>query len=185
MYSKEVFKSIVKEHIHRDGIDELMQWLDSTDFYSAPSSTRYHSAYPGGLCDHSITVYKRLKSLQDSESDETIALVALFHDLCKVNFYKVSTRNTKDESGRWIKVPYYEYSDDESLPVGHGEKSVIILMKYMKLTDEEILAIRWHMGYSVVEPTFEKPAITKALSLYKLVLKLQFADQSASFWDKV
>ena len=185
MDSKETFKSIVKNYISRDGINELMHWLDSTDFYTAPSSARYHAAYPGGLCDHSIAVYNRLKSMQDNESDETIAIVALFHDLCKVNFYKESTRNVKDEDGRWIKVPYYEYRQDDPLPLGHGEKSVIMILRYMQLTDEEILAIRWHMGFSAVEPVFEKPSLANALMKFKLVLKLQTADQQAAFFDKV
>lgn len=185
MDSKETFKSIVKEYISRDGIDALMQWLESTDFYSAPSSARYHAAYPGGLCDHSIAVYNRLKSMQDNETDETIAIVALFHDLCKVNFYKESTRNVKDEDGRWIKVPYYEYRQDDPLPLGHGEKSVIMILRYMQLTDEEILAIRWHMGgYYSANPA-EAQALSQALGMYRLVLKLQTADCQSAFWDKI
>lgn len=180
---KKEFIDIVSSNICRKGIGDLMAWLETTDFYTAPSSARYHGAEEGGLLAHSLGVYKYLKNFQEDESNETIALVALFHDLCKVNTYKVSMRNTKDSSGKWIQVPYYEYADHEDLPVGHGEKSVIILMKYMKLTDEEICSIRWHMGAYALEQVYERPAISKALSLYKLVLKLQTADQASAFWE--
>lgn len=180
---KKEFIDIVNQNICRKGIGDLMAWLETTDFYTAPSSARFHGAEEGGLLAHSIGVYKYLKNFQENESNETIALVALFHDLCKVNIYKVSMRNTKDSSGKWVQVPYYDYRDDEDLPVGHGEKSVIILMKYMKLTDEEICSIRWHMGFSTVEPVFEKPSLTKALAKFKLVLKLQTADSASAFWE--
>lgn len=179
----EEFKDIVAKNIHRDGIDDLMSWVGSTDFYIAPSSTRYHGAEPGGLVAHSIAVYKRLKAKQEDEDDETIAIAALFHDLCKCNFYKPSFRNVKNEiTGKWEKVPCYEI-DEISIPLGHGEKSLFIIMNFMKLTDDEALAIRWHMGAFAIEPTFEKPSMTRALSDYHLVLKLQEADMEASFWD--
>lgn len=180
---KKEFIDIVNQNIHREGISDLMAWLETTDFYTAPSSARFHGAEEGGLLAHSLGVYKYLKNFQQAESDETIALTSLFHDLCKVGTYKVSMRNTKDASGKWVQVPFFDYREDEELPVGHGEKSVIILMKYMKLTDEEILAIRWHMGAYALEPTYERPALSKALSLCKLVLKLQTADQASSFWE--
>lgn len=180
---KKEFIDIVNQNICRKGIGDLMAWLETTDFYTAPSSARYHGAEEGGLLAHCIGVYKYLKNFQEDESNETIALVALFHDLCKVNTYKVSMRNTKDSSGKWIQTPYFDYREDEDLPVGHGEKSVIILMKYMKLTDEEICSIRWHMGAYALEQVYERPAISKALSLYKLVLKLQTADQASAFWE--
>lgn len=176
------FKDIVANTIHRDGIDDLMAWIGSTDFYSAPSSTRYHGAEPGGLVAHSIAVYNRLKQKQTDEDNETIAIAALFHDLCKCNFYKQTFRNVKNEvTGKWEKVPAYDV--DDQYPLGHGEKSMFIIMNFMKLTDDEAMAIRWHMGFSVVEQQFEKPAMTKAMQAFKLVLKLQEADAEASFWD--
>lgn len=178
--NKQKFITTIREHVKRSGVDSLLAWLDSTDFYNAPSSTRYHGAYPGGLVDHSLAVYECLKKKQVSESDETIAIVALLHDLCKVNFYKVSMRNTKDENGKWIQVPFYEV--DDQLPMGHGEKSVYMIMKHMQLTDEEALSIRWHMGFSVAEQQFERPAMTKTYSTYTLALKLHEADSEASFW---
>ena len=177
------FKDIVAKNIHRDGIDILMAWIGSTDFYSAPSSTRYHGATPGGLAAHSIAVYKRLKQKQEDEDDETIAIAALFHDLCKCNFYKPSFRNVKNEvTGKWEKAPYYEI-DETSIPLGHGEKSLFIIMNFMKLTDDEALAVRWHMGFSAVEQQFEKPSMVRAMQQAKLVLKLQEADMEAAFFD--
>lgn len=176
------FKSIVKENIHRDGIDSLMNWLNTTDFFTAPCSTKFHGAEPGGLCAHSIAVYKYLKSFQEYESDESIAIVALFHDLCKADFYKESKRNVKDESGKWIQVPYYEQDQTKSIPLGHGEKSMYLIMKHMQLTDDEACAVRWHMsGFYAANPC-EPAALSTALSNYKLVLKLQTADSAASFW---
>lgn len=180
---KKEFIETVKRNIHREGIDDLMAWLETTDFYTAPSSVRFHGAEDGGLVAHSLGVYKYLKSFQEDEPDETIAIVSLLHDLCKIGMYKVSMRNTKDSTGKWVQTPYYDYREDEELPVGHGEKSVILIMKYMKLTDEEIASIRWHMGFSTVEPVFEKPSLTKALAKFKLVLKLQTADSASTFWE--
>lgn len=176
------FKDIVTNTIRRDGIDDLMAWLESTDFYSAPSSTRYHGAEPGGLVAHSIAVYNHLKQKQTDETDETIAIVSLFHDLCKCNFYKQTFRNVKNEvTGKWEKVPAYDI--DDKFPLWHGEKSMFTIMKFMHLTDEEALAIRWHMGFSAVEQQFEKPAMARAMQICKLVIKLQEADTEASFWD--
>lgn len=176
------FKEIVGKYIHLNGINELVEWLETTDFFTAPSSARYHGAEPGGLCEHSLAVYDRLKNIQADESDETIAIVSLFHDLCKVNFYKQSYRNVKnDETGKWERVPSYDYADQ--LPLGHGEKSMFLLMKYIRLTDEEALAIRWHMGGYMSMNRGESSALADALTRYPIVLKLQIADQQAAFWD--
>ena len=179
--NKELFKSIVYNNIHREGIDDLMDWLETTDFYVAPASTRFHGTNPGDLVAHSLEVYSRLKMKQTTESDETIALVSLFHDLCKANFYEVSLRNTKDENGKWIQVPFYTCRQDDPIPLGHGEKSMFILMQHMKLSVEEASAIRWHMGGFVVEPQYEKPSLNSAMRQFKLVILLNQADTEASF----
>lgn len=180
---KTKFKQTVKENIRRKGIDDLLNYLDNTDFYTAPSSARFHGCIPGGLCQHSIKVYECLKELQgDKYSNESVAIVSLFHDLCKINFYSESTRNTKDENGKWIQVPYYTYRQDDPLPLGHGEKSLAIVMQYMQLTPEEMCAIRWHMGGFYTSNPSETTAISQALSAYHLVLDLQTADQRAAFW---
>ncbi len=136
--------------INRPGMDDLMAWLERSDFYTAPASSRFHGDYKGGLLEHSLNVYDKLTGYVSRYpeleiSPETVAVVALFHDLTKVNYYSVSTKNVKDdETGVWHKKPFYK--TDDKLPLGHGEKSVIILQSFIKLTRDEIFAIRWHMG---------------------------------------
>ena len=143
---KDKFISIYNEHITRPGSERLLDWLlsENSDFFVAPASTKYHGAYEGGLCEHSINVYECLKDYCERErvkdgygldfSDESIAIVALLHDLCKVNLYRISYRNAKNEDGVWEKVPYFEFYD--RLPYGHGEKSVYIISGFMRLTRE-------------------------------------------------
>lgn len=137
--------------IDREGIDKLVDWLETTDFYRAPASSMFHGNYAGGLIDHSIHVLEELKKLCDfycpgKYTEESIAIVALFHDLCKVNFYVESTRNVKDDkTGQWYKVPFYK--KQELNPIGgHGSKSMFLVMYHMHLTDVEAAAISCHMG---------------------------------------
>ena len=185
---KERFIKIYKENIRRAGSDKLLDYLssDSCDFFTAPASTRFHCAYEGGLCEHSLNVYDCLKSYLATEraketfglefSEESVAIVALLHDLCKINTYKVSSRNVKDDrTGVWSKVPYYEYND--TLPYGHGEKSVYIISGFMRLTRDEAMAIRWHMGFSGTE---DQKLVGNALHMYPLALALMIADCEAT-----
>ena len=187
MTNKERFIEIYKANINREGADKLLEYLMSknSDFFTAPASTRYHNAFEGGLLEHSLNVYDCLKSYLETDrakefglefSDETIAIVSLLHDICKVNVYKVSTRNVKNPDGVWIQVPYYEY--DDNLPYGHGEKSVYIISGFMKLTREEAFAIRYHMGFSGEEG---KGIVGNALDKFHLVLAVNIADMEASF----
>ena len=130
---------------NRPSIDNLLDFLDRTDFYTAPASTKFHNSFEGGLLKHSLNVYDALKDLtKGAWSDDTIAIVALLHDICKVNQYKVDYRNKKNDEGIWVKEPYY--TTDDLMPLGHGEKSVMIISEFIKLTKEELYAIRWHMG---------------------------------------
>ena len=185
--NKERFISIYNEKITRRGADKLLEWLKSTDFFTAPASTRYHGAYEGGLCEHSLHVYDCLCSYLERErvkeqygleyTEESIAIASLLHDLCKINLYRVSYRNAKNEQGVWEKVPYYEYHD--MLPYGHGEKSVYIVSGFMRLTRDEAMAIRWHMGFSGEENT---NTIGKALELYPLALATHIADMESTFY---
>ncbi len=187
MTNKERFIEIYKANINREGADKLLEYLMSknSDFFTAPASTRYHNAFEGGLLEHSLNVYDCLKSYLETDrakefglefSDETIAIVSLLHDICKVNVYKVSTRNVKNPDGVWIQVPYYEY--DDNLPYGHGEKSVYIISGFMKLTREEAFAIRYHMGFSGEEG---KGIVGNALDKFHLALAVNIADMEASF----
>lgn len=187
---KAEFLDIYKKNIKRDGSDKLLDYLLSpkSDFFTAPASTKYHSAYEGGLCEHSINVYKclcdymerdRVKSVYGlTASDETIAVVALLHDICKVNFYTVELRNKKnDVTGQWEKVPYYAINDE--LPYGHGEKSVYIISGFMRLSREEAVAIRYHMGFSGIE---DKGNIGKSFEKWPLAFALSTADMEASYF---
>lgn len=185
---KEEFIKIYKEKITRDGSDKLLEFLEKSDFFTAPASTRYHGAYKGGLLRHSLNVYECLVEYLARErvqekygmkfSEESEAIVALLHDVCKVNFYTVSMRNSKNEqTGQWEKVPYYTIND--TLPYGHGEKSVYMVSGFMRLTRDEAMAIRWHMGFSGVE---DKNTIGRALEMYPLAFALQVADMEASYF---
>lgn len=189
MDNKERFIEIYKKYINKDGANELLEFLldeKKCDFFRAPASTRYHGAYAGGLLEHSLNVYDRLidylsrdsikNELNLSFSDETVALVALLHDLCKVNIYKVDYRNQKDEHGVWQKVPYYKFED--TLPFGHGEKSVYMISGFMRLSRDEAFAIRYHMGFSGEE---NKNTIGNALDMFPLALALNIADMEATF----
>ena len=188
MADKEEFIKIYTEKITRDGSERLLNFLEKSDFFTAPASTRFHGAYEGGLLRHSLNVYECLTAYLARErvqqkyglnvSEETAAIVALLHDLCKVDFYTVSSRNVKnDATGQWEKVPYYTIND--TLPYGHGEKSVYMISGFMKLSREEAMAIRWHMGFSGIE---DKNTIGKALEMYPLAFALSVADMEASYF---
>lgn len=184
---KEEFLNIFKENIKRDGAENLLNYLLTTDFFTAPASTRFHGSHEGGLLEHSLNVYHCLKDYLERErakqvykmnySEETIALCALLHDVCKVNFYKTDYRNAKNERGEWEKVPYYTI--DDTLPYGHGEKSVYIISGFMRLSREEAFAIRYHMGFSGVE---DKNSIGKAFEMFPLAFALSVADMEASYY---
>ena len=186
MTSKERFIEIFKEKITRDGADKLLEFLEKSDFFTAPASTRYHGAHEGGLLEHSLNVYDclcdilarpRMKELYGVHySDESIAIAALMHDVCKVNFYKTSFRNAKDETGRWVSVPYYTIED--TLPYGHGEKSVYIVSGFLRLTRDEAFAIRYHMGFSGTE---DPGNVGRALEMFPLAYALCCADMEAAF----
>ncbi len=186
---KEKFVKIYKENITREGADKLLEYLlsDKSDFFTAPASTRFHGSYPGGLVEHSINVYEclkdylsrpRVKELYNMDfSDETIAIVSLLHDICKVNIYKPGTRNVKDENGVWKQVPTYTFED--KMPYGHGEKSVYIINGYMRLTRDEAFAIRYHMGFTGVE---DVGTVSNAFEMFPLAFATATADMEATFY---
>ena len=137
---------------NRENIEDLIKFMeDKTDFFTAPASTRFHGCHEGGLLEHSMKVYEILKYkvehnvLDLKVADETIILVALLHDICKVNFYKVDYRNAKNALGEWEKVPYYTVEDQ--IPYGHGEKSVMMITEYIKLTPEK--KVRHTLAYGI------------------------------------
>lgn len=184
---RERFLRILTETIHRDGVDKLLEWLNRSDFFKAPASTRFHGNYEGGLLQHSLNVYDCLLQIVDQEnlrgeySEETLAIVALFHDLCKVNFYKKGFRNVKDEeTGRWYKKDVYEI--DEKFPCGdHADKSIILLQTFIRLEPEEILAIRAHMGGWDTAVKGGNGFVGKIFERSKLAVFLHMADMRATY----
>ncbi len=184
---KDEFVAIYRENIKRDGAEKLLDYMLKSDFFIAPASTRFHGSHEGGLLEHSLNVYHCLKDYLERErakkvynmnySEETIALCALLHDICKINFYKVDYRNAKNDAGQWEKVPYYTI--DDTLPYGHGEKSVYIISGYMRLSREEAFAIRYHMGFSGIE---DKNSIGKAFEMFPLAFALSVADMEATYY---
>ena len=188
MSVKEEFIDIFKQHITRPGADALLDYLEhKSDFFTAPASARYHSAYEGGLCEHSVNVYHclvdyleraRVQELYGLEySDESIAIVALLHDLCKIGCYKLGSRNVNDANGKWQSVPTYTF--DDPLPYGHGEKSVYIANGFIRLSREEAMAIRWHMGFSGPE---DNRMVGQAFQQFPLAFALSTADMEASYF---
>ena len=186
MTNREKFIEIYNACIKREGADKLLEFIMKSDFFTAPASTRFHGAYEGGLLEHSLNVYECLDNFVKrphfcdkygfSFSDESIAIVALLHDLCKVNFYKTEMRNVK-KNGIWESVPYYTIEDN--LPYGHGEKSVYIISGYMKLTRDEAFAIRYHMGFSGPE---DNGTVGQALEMFPLAFALSVADMEAAYF---
>ncbi len=186
---KAEFLSLFHQFVKREGADKLIEYLTSpaSDFFTAPASTRFHLSTEGGLLEHSLNVYACLKdylarSRVKNEyglafTDESIAIVGLLHDLCKVNVYQKSMRNVKDKNGNWQSVPSYDYSDP--LPYGHGEKSVYIISGFMKLTREEAFAIRYHMGFSAEG---EKQNVSQAFEQFPLALALSVSDMEATYY---
>ena len=180
---KEKFIKLLEE-TNRPGMDQLLEFLEKSDFYTAPASTRFHGSKEGGLLEHSLKVYEILEqkvannSLNYQTDEATIRIVALLHDICKTNFYKVDYRNAKNSLGVWEKVPYYAVED--TIPYGHGEKSVMMISEYIKLTNEEKYSIRWHMGYT--EPKEQYNTIGLAFSKYPIALLTHEADLEATYF---
>ena len=197
------FKELVGR-VNRPGMDKLMGYIEASDFYTAPASTRFHLSCEGGLLQHSLNVYDCLvakkenpiwKGIFDGVSDESLIIMALFHDLCKTRFYKKSTKNQKtyekekgaaaenwqikhDDGGDYIWETVPTYTIEDEMPLGHGEKSVLILDKYIELTKEETYAIRWHMGFT--EEKSQYSSLDKAMERYPIVLAFHEADLEAS-----
>ncbi|HIX12655.1 MAG TPA: HD domain-containing protein [Candidatus Anaerofilum faecale] len=182
MEHREEFLALFRQQVNRPGADKLLDWLDTTDFFRAPASSRFHCACEGGLVQHSLNVYHVLVDhfYTEGENLESYTICALLHDLCKANFYKVSTRNVKnDATGQWEKVPFYQVED--AFPYGHGEKSVFLIERFMKLRTAEAVAIRWHMGGFDDAARGGSFAISAAYDAYPLAVKLHIADLEATY----
>ena len=190
--------------VDRAGIDKLLGYIRKTDFYRAPASTRFHLACEGGLLQHSLNVYDCLVAKKESPvwkpvlaeiPDESLIIMALLHDLCKANFYKEGTKNQKtydpekvseaepwqrkhDQMGDFIWETVKTYQVDDQPPLGHGEKSVMLIQCYIRLTMQEVMAIRWHMGFSDAKENYA--TVGQAMEKYPVVLALHEADLEAT-----
>lgn len=204
---KEEFVQTFRRYINRDGSEELLAWLEKTDFFQAPASTKYHLNYPGGLCEHSLNVFHRLRDFMANEygmnecpyDNESIALVSLCHDLCKIGLYSKCWKNQKtydaekvaaasrysvkhDAAGDFIWETVLGYEIDEQFIFGHGEKSVYLVREFMRLTPEEAQAIRFHMG------SWNHDEARNAGDVFAqnpLAFYLHVADEAATFIDEV
>lgn len=190
IFGKEHFFEIFDKYITREGADKLKNYLLSSDFFVAPASTRFHSAFEGGLCDHSVKTYKRLVFNVENEygegwekviSHESVAIASLLHDLCKIDYYKQDYRNVK-ENGQWVRKEVYV--KDELLPYGHGEKSVYIANGFLRLTRDEAMAINWHMGGFDARVKGGDGSISEAYDKYPLAVLLHVSDLEATYLDE-
>lgn len=184
---------------NRERIEELISWLETTDFFIAPSSSKYHGNYPGGLCEHSLNVYRVAVQFRDnilslsnkfdeahSFRDDELIIACLLHDLCKVNFYEMTEKWKKDETKpvgqQWIK--YIGYTINDKLPLGHGDKSMFMAQNFIQLTANEALAINHHMNFfnpSMELNAYQHAAFTQAVEKYPLVGTVALSDAVASF----
>ena len=176
------FEELFCTYIKREGAQQLLEWLKKTDFFTAPASTRYHWACEQGLVMHSLSVFDTMVGsyFEEGDSMESFAICGLLHDVCKAQFYKVSSRNVKNpETGRWEPQPYYAI--DDQFPYGHGEKSVFLIERFLRLKPSEAVAIRWHMGGFDESARGGSYAISHAYERYPLAVKLHLADLQSTY----
>ena len=181
---QERFITLCREKIRRPGLDDLLSWLTDPkrcDFFTAPASTRYHGAYEGGLCEHSLDVWDYAQKFASACGceipEESLLIASLFHDLCKVNFYGIEYRNQKVD-GEWQKVPVYTVNEKFAYG-GHGSKSVFLTERFMRLEVSEAVAINCHMGYSEGGDSIRD--VSKAYENCPLAWIIHVADEAATF----
>ena len=193
------FLAVYNRSIGRNGRTALLYWLENeTDFFTAPASSKNHLAQPGGLTIHSLNVWRRLREItvrdmtdrnapgvrQLSEAEEeTVAILGLLHDVCKVGVYHQETKRQRNpETKQW--EDYLGYTFRDPFPLGHGEKSLFLITRHMALTEEEALAIRWHMGAYDDAVKGGSRSMTEAMNLTPWVWRLQEADMCAAWIDE-
>ena len=198
------FLQLFQDNIKREGADMLLEWLKKSDFFTAPASTKFHGAHECGLLEHSLNVYDSLLNelssvgMDDKYSSETVAIVSLLHDVCKVGLYVMEPKNQKtyepekvaaaqrwevkhDALGDFVWETVMAYKADDQLPYGHGEKSVYIISGFMKLSREEAMAIRWHMGFTDNDFRGGGQSVGKAFETYPLAALTHLADMKATY----
>ena len=196
--NKERFISLLQkagelEPKKKPGIDRLINWLEGTDFYYAPASTKYHGNYEGGLCEHSIKVYDNLCTLNTAFNEDMkeydIIICALLHDLCKIDFYKKVVKGAykKDENGAtiqpkvWEEKEVYDYGEEKTI-LGHSPKSIFIIQHFFLLSDEQAEAIYAHMGGMECSDQMEKNTYSKIYNKNKLAFYLHLADYKQAYY---
>jgi len=193
---KTFFLDTYAEEIQRPGADDLLEWLESTDFFTAPAGAKHHGAYYGGLMIHSMNVWKRLREIAcrdvlgddpgelDCQTRETVAILGLLHDVCKVGAYHIETKRRKNpDTNQWEDYQAYTFRDP--FPLGHGEKSLYLISRFIKLTEAEALAIRWHMGaFDDAAHGNGKTALNAAMNVTPWVWRLHEADMCAAHIDE-
>ena len=174
--------------VNRPGMEDLLEFIGKTDFFLAPGSSSNHDAFRGGLLKHSLEVYEEMVRIaavyMPGADPSSLIVVSLLHDLCKADFYKEDTRNVKGEDGVWTKVPYYSFND--KYPLGHGEKSAMLVLMFTKLKMEEVMAIRWHMGgFDDSSRSYSGgAALSAAMEKFPLIALTQMADSAAVYLRK-
>ena len=165
--------------VKREGVPELLAWLETTDFYTAPCSTKYHLSRECGLLEHSLHVYDCLQA--KGLDHESVTITALSHDFCKIGFYAIELRWRKNEANQWEQYPVYVVKD--SLPYGHEEKSALLVNRFIKLKTSEFMAIRWHMGGFTpgIQDYGLSNAMADAFRSYPLAVFLHMADMEATY----
>lgn len=166
--------------VNRAGVEDLITFLMESDFFTAPASTKYHGNHDEGLAAHSLNVFKtferKVKGYKLIVPEESVIIAGLLHDVCKVNFYAKEQKWRKDENNKWES--YESFGVKDEFPFGHGEKSVTILQDFIKLTDQEKMLIRWHMG--AWEPQESRAKMSEAMDIYPEIVLLQTSDQEVS-----
>lgn len=190
---REIFNELVFRNIKREGIDNLLEWLEKSGFYSDPASCYHHGNYRGGLCEHSLNVYnqalveyKKVLGRDDltGKELESLTIAALFHDVCKAGSYREEMRNTK-QNGIWIQAPFYKFVPTEYTPLGHGTASMVIVQNFIQLTLEEAVAINNHMGATDCSTYHNTENIQLGYEKYPLSYAVATADMyAATFIEK-
>lgn len=195
VYDEEYLRNLTVQFIevmrstNRKGMDDLLAYVvEDTDFFSAPASTRFHGNFKGGLLIHSVNALNRFDAMCDKEGidipKDSRLIVGGLHDLCKANQYREIIKTLKnDKDKKWYDCHTYEFTNDNTLPLGHGDKSVMLLQKYINLTDLEMMCIRWHMGST--EEGAIKAGINDAFKYHKAVPAMYMADTMATTFDEI
>ena len=186
----ERYRLAVNGTIFRSGIDDLMDWLETeTDFFTSPASTRFHGSYDGGLVEHSLNVFNQMLFEMDTLvgpkweeffSIESVAIIALFHDLCKIGRYEKVTKWRKDSDNQWESYEAYQY-DDSKCEMGHGPQSIFYIQQFMQLTEMEAQAIFWHMGAYDISPYANLNGLSSAWNNNQLAFIISRADLACTY----